>query len=175
MFRKVLGVKSGHAFDFLYDGEAYIVGDALIEHGNRSVAWNQIDYDALRRIRSFQSRRQQVPDKYIFAPPAGSGMVASIINPIKRDYSFVDLLKPEEAAVVPMLLALEPGSIARFSARLLRSLIERAVTASKAQLFLTTAATSTPLAGADIKFGEDIRNDSGRDTRSSIGYLRPTR
>jgi hypothetical protein len=31
------------------------------------------------------------------------------MNPIKREYSFVDLLKPENDAVVPLLLALEPG------------------------------------------------------------------
>jgi UDP-2,3-diacylglucosamine pyrophosphatase LpxH len=108
-FRRALGVKAGHDFEFLYDGEAYIVGDALIEHGNRYDAWNQIDYDALRRVRSFQSRRQDIPDEYNFTPPAGSEMVTSVINTIKLQYPFVDLLKPETAAVVPMLLALEPG------------------------------------------------------------------
>jgi hypothetical protein len=79
-FRRALGVKAGHDFEFLYDGEAYIVGDALIEHGNRYDAWNQIDYDALRRVRSFQSRRQEVP----FAPPAGSEMVTSVGRAQKR-------------------------------------------------------------------------------------------
>jgi UDP-2,3-diacylglucosamine pyrophosphatase LpxH len=108
-FRRALGVKAGHDFEFLYDGEAYIVGDALIEHGNRYDAWNQIDYDALRRVRSFQSRRQDIPDEYNFTPPAGSEMVTSVINTIKLQYPFVDLLKPETAAVIPMLLALEPG------------------------------------------------------------------
>jgi UDP-2,3-diacylglucosamine pyrophosphatase LpxH len=108
-FRRALGVKPGHDFEFLYDGEAYIIGDALIEHGNRYDAWNQVDHDALRRIRSFQSRLQDLPEEYTFVPPAGSEMVAGVINAIKLDYPFVDLLKPETAAVVPMLLALEPG------------------------------------------------------------------
>ena len=117
--RAAIGVKPGHDFEFILDGEAYIVGDALIEHGNRYDAWNQIDFDALRRVRSLMSRRQEVPAQYRFAPPAGSQMVATVINKIKTDYAFVDLLKPEDSAVVPILLALEPkyrdnlGPIAR--------------------------------------------------------------
>jgi UDP-2,3-diacylglucosamine pyrophosphatase LpxH len=108
-FRRELGVKRHHDFEFFYDGEAYIVGDALIEHGNRYDAWNQVDYDALRHIRSFQSRRQEVPPQYVFPPPPGSEMVRSVINPIKKEYAFIDLLKPETSAVAPILLALEPG------------------------------------------------------------------
>jgi hypothetical protein len=34
-------------------------------------------------------------------------LVTSAFNEIRVDYPFVDLLKPEESAVVPMLLALE--------------------------------------------------------------------
>src|SRR5262249_37777826 len=93
---------------FIYDGEAYAVGDALIEHGNRYDGFNVIDHDRLRRVRSLQSRRQAIPPEYAFAPPPGSRLVASIMNPIKQMYPFVDLLKPETEAVVPMLLALEP-------------------------------------------------------------------
>jgi UDP-2,3-diacylglucosamine pyrophosphatase LpxH len=106
--KHALGVKASHEFKFIYDGEAYVIGDALIEHGNRYDAWNQIDLDALRRVRSLVSRRQNIPRDYNFAPPAGSEMVSSVINRIKPDYPFVDLLKPEEAAVIPILLALEP-------------------------------------------------------------------
>jgi UDP-2,3-diacylglucosamine pyrophosphatase LpxH len=112
-FRHALGVKPEHDFEFLYDGEAYVVGDALIEHGNRYDDWNQVDYDALRHVRSAQSRRLDASKEHIFVPPAGSEMVTEVINAIKLDYPFVDLLKPETAAVVPMLLALEPGFRAR--------------------------------------------------------------
>ncbi len=115
-FRHALGVKPGHDFEFLYDGEAYVVGDALIEHGNRYDAWNQIDLDSLRRVRSLLSRRQDIPERYRFDPPAGSHMVASVINTIKIQYPFIDLLKPEEAAVVPILLALEPAYRSRLAA-----------------------------------------------------------
>lgn len=97
------------ALSFLYDGEGYAVGDALIEHGNRYDGFNVIDHDALRRVRSLQSRRQIVTEEDAFAPPAGSRLVCSVMNPIKKDYPFVDLLKPETEAVIPLLLALEPG------------------------------------------------------------------
>ena len=34
--------------------------------------------------------------------------MASVINPIKRDFPFIDLLKPESEPLVAVLLALEP-------------------------------------------------------------------
>src|SRR5262249_3011613 len=36
-------------------------------------------------------------------------MVSWVINEVKEDYKFIDLLKPENDAAVPFLLALEPG------------------------------------------------------------------
>ncbi len=95
-------------FSFIYDGEAYVIGDALIEHGNRYDAWNAVDHDALRRLRSLQSRGQET-SRAQFEPPAGSVLVSTIMNPIKSRYPFVDLLKPETSATLPILLALEPG------------------------------------------------------------------
>jgi UDP-2,3-diacylglucosamine pyrophosphatase LpxH len=159
-FRRALGVKAGHDFEFLHDGEAYIVGDALIEHGNRYDAWNQVDYDALRHIRSVQSRLLDVPEEHIFIPPAGSEMVTEVINTIKLDYPFVDLLKPETAAVVPMLLALEPG----FRSRL----------ATIALLYKRTrshglANAVTPKFGGDIRSERDMSVIPGEDIRSDTG------
>lgn len=94
---------------WIVDGQAYTIGDLLIEHGNRYDGFNVIDHDRLRRVRSAQSRRQRVPDGEGFEPPPGSRLVQQVMNPIKRDYPFVDLLKPETEAVVPLLIALEPG------------------------------------------------------------------
>lgn len=104
-----LGGSIHKGIGFLYDGEGYAVGDAFIEHGNRYDGFNVIDHDALRRLRSLQSRRQPIPADQYFPPPPGSRLVASIMNPIKRDYPFVDLLKPEVQTVIPILLALEPS------------------------------------------------------------------
>lgn len=107
--RELIGATGAADFEFLHDGEAYLAGDALIEHGNRYDAWNMVDYDGLRHLRSLQSRGQPVPESQEFHPPAGSFMVADVINPIKTSYAFIDLLKPETGATVPLVLALEPG------------------------------------------------------------------
>lgn len=100
---------TGH-FRFIYDGEAYVRGDLLIEHGNRYDPWNIIDHSALRQERSLLSRgfakRMQQRTTGAFVPPPGSFMVTKIINEIKQHYRFVDLLKPETEAVLPILLAL---------------------------------------------------------------------
>ena len=106
--RQVLGIKRHHQFKFIYDNEAYTVGPVLIEHGNRYDGFNTVDHDALRRLRSCQSRNMDLPEELHFTPPVGSQLVAEIMNPIKREYPFVDLLKPETEAVIPLLLALEP-------------------------------------------------------------------
>ena len=104
-----IGITGRHDFHFIYDGEAYIVGRALIEHGNRYDPFNVVDHDGLRRIRSLQSRHQPVTVKHAFAAPAGSHIVAEVMNPIKSDYRLIDLLKPETGAMMPVLMALEPG------------------------------------------------------------------
>ncbi len=100
-------------FKFIYDGEAYVKGALLIEHGNRYDNWNIIDHSALRQERSMLSRgfgkRIQQRTSGGFTPPPGSFMVIKVINEIKRKYRFVDLLKPENEAVLPILLALHPS------------------------------------------------------------------
>jgi UDP-2,3-diacylglucosamine pyrophosphatase LpxH len=104
----LLAVKDARGFRFVYDGEAYVVGDVLIEHGNRYDGWNVVDYDRLRRFRSESSRRLEISADARFFPPAGSELVQRVMNPIKEDYPFIDLLKPETDAALPLLIALEP-------------------------------------------------------------------
>jgi UDP-2,3-diacylglucosamine pyrophosphatase LpxH len=108
-----LGRASGMGrFRFLYDGEAYVRGDLLIEHGNRYDPWNMIDHSALRQERSMLSRglgaQMLSRSEGQFLPPPGSLMVTNVINHLKRQYRFVDLLKPEDKAAIPILLALHP-------------------------------------------------------------------
>jgi UDP-2,3-diacylglucosamine pyrophosphatase LpxH len=158
--KKALGVKPEHNFEFFYDGEAYTIGDALIEHGNRYDSWNQIDYDGLRHSRSFQSRRLPVPKEYMFTAPPGSDMVTKVINGIKRDYAFVDLLKPETAAVAPMLLALEPGYRSRIA--------DIALFYYRTRNHGLVSAT-TPRFGGDIRAEHDIDAMPGGDMAAGIG------
>jgi len=99
-------------FRFIYDGEAYVKGDLLIEHGNRYDPWNVVDHSALRQERSMLSRGlgKQMCERQSgnFSPPPGSVLVTKVINQIKKEYSFVDLLKPESHVVCAILLAIIP-------------------------------------------------------------------
>jgi UDP-2,3-diacylglucosamine pyrophosphatase LpxH len=99
-------------FKFIYDGEAYVKGDLLIEHGNRYDSWNIIDHSALRQERSMLSRglgaKMLERETGSFSPPPGSVLVTKVINKVKQHYRFVDLLKPEDKAVIPILLVLHP-------------------------------------------------------------------
>jgi UDP-2,3-diacylglucosamine pyrophosphatase LpxH len=92
---------------FLFDNQALDLGDVLIEHGNRYDAWNIVDHTALRQVRSAVSRRETPVD---FRAPAGSRLVIDVMNDIKEQLRFVDLLKPENDAVLPLLAALSPVS-----------------------------------------------------------------
>lgn len=107
----MLGDESGR-LTFVYDGEAYTRGRVLIEHGNRYDGWNMIDHSALRQERSVRSRGLPVEDRErderYFVPPPGTHLVIQFMNLIKSRYRFVDLLKPETNAVIPILIALEP-------------------------------------------------------------------
>jgi UDP-2,3-diacylglucosamine pyrophosphatase LpxH len=108
---RLLGAENAR-FQFLYDGEAYVVGGVLLEHGNRYDRWNRVDQSALRQERSVRSRRLPVREEdrrgRYFVPPAGTCLVVDFLNRIKERYRFIDVLKPEDNAALPLLLALEP-------------------------------------------------------------------
>jgi len=151
----ILGLQGSEDYNLIHNGEAYTVGDALIDHGNRYDSWNVVNYDALRRVCSLMSRRQPVPAKYAFDAPAGSKLVCQVMNPIKEDYAFIDLLQPVQEAAVPLLLALEPGF-----RRNIAEVAKLALQASRHGL----EAPALPSIGGDIRaeevgveaFGSDI-------------------
>jgi len=144
-FERAIGATRASRLLFLYDNEAYAVGDVLIEHGNRYDGWNMIDHDAVRRLRSAQSRRLTLPRKLAVSPPPGSLMVSEVLNDIKSTYPFVDLLKPETSAVVPILLALDP------------TLRDRLLRVAR---FAVKAAIRGPVAPAQPRFAGDIASGS---------------
>jgi len=97
-----------------YDGAGFAlrVGPArvLCVHGNEVDAWNYGDHETIRRIgRDLNARRDVEP----WIPNAGTQLVINVMNEVKLKYPFVDLLKPEKAAVVPILLTLEPALVSR--------------------------------------------------------------
>jgi UDP-2,3-diacylglucosamine pyrophosphatase LpxH len=107
--REHVGAARGGDYEFIAHGEAYRVGDVLVEHGNRVDDMNFVDYQVLRRLCGLVSRGLAVREEFLFEPPAGSKLVVEVINDIKKKYSFIDLLKPEAEAAFPVILALEPG------------------------------------------------------------------
>jgi UDP-2,3-diacylglucosamine pyrophosphatase LpxH len=94
---------------FLDDGQAYDLGEAVIDHGNLYDPANVVDHDRLRLLRSVYSRGAYDDAVDLFTPPAGSKLVADVMNPIKVAYGFIDLLKPESEPLFALLLALEPS------------------------------------------------------------------
>jgi UDP-2,3-diacylglucosamine pyrophosphatase LpxH len=90
--------------DFLYDNEAFSHGKVLIEHGNRFDEWNAVPHGAFRRARSQLSRGRAIQPEFPGLP--GSQLVVDVMNQLKKDYAFVDLLKPENAGALPVLAAL---------------------------------------------------------------------
>ncbi len=93
---------------FIYDNEAFTLGPVLIEHGNRYDEWNAVPHSALRRVRSRQSRG--LPARHFPSVP-GSQLVVEVMNKLKAEYSWVDLLKPENAGALPMLAAVGAGDL----------------------------------------------------------------
>jgi UDP-2,3-diacylglucosamine pyrophosphatase LpxH len=93
--------------ELVYDNQALGRGPVIIEHGNRYDSWNAIAHDSLRQFRSRLTRGNTSEE---FAPPPGSELVVQVMNELKARYSFVDLLKPETGAVLPILAALGAGT-----------------------------------------------------------------
>lgn len=82
----------------------------LCLHGNEVDQWNVTDYEKLRRIGRDTLKGIRVDP---WAPNAGSRMVVEVMNSIKAEWPFVDLLKPETRAVPLVLLALKPEFAAK--------------------------------------------------------------
>jgi hypothetical protein len=90
---------------WLVHGEALRlrVGDAVVlaEHGNSLDPWNRIDHAALQSALSLASRN--LSDVSDYQPPPGSRLVLEVVNVLRKDYGWVDCLKPETEAVLPLL------------------------------------------------------------------------
>lgn len=107
---EVLGARQarGH-LRWVLDNEALLVGDTIVEHGNRYDRANRVDHDRLRALRSARSRWRFSDEATAdFKPPPGSTFVAEVMNPLKRQLPFIDLLKPESEPLFALVLALKP-------------------------------------------------------------------
>jgi UDP-2,3-diacylglucosamine pyrophosphatase LpxH len=103
-----------HDVLFVFDGRAYQVGGALIEHGNRYDDANANDFSHLRALASFLSRGETPTAAAKIDVSTGSQLVVRVVNPLKKVYPFVDLLKPEGELLAYLLFALEPSLVRKY-------------------------------------------------------------
>lgn len=89
---------SGGRVELRLDGRPLRLANAVIEHGHAYDGWNAVFPEQLQSLIATGDARG--------APP-GSHLVASVMNPLKKSFAFVDLLKPEEETVIPVLLTLD--------------------------------------------------------------------
>jgi UDP-2,3-diacylglucosamine pyrophosphatase LpxH len=90
---------------WLVQGEALRlrIGKAvvLVEHGNILDPWNRINHAALQGALSLSSRN--LSDVSDYQPPPGSRLVLKVVSQLRDQYTWVDCLKPETEAVLPLL------------------------------------------------------------------------
>lgn len=153
--RRLLDVLGPGRVEFIYDNQAFTLGPVLVEHGDRYDDWNAVAHDDLREVRSRLSRGERAE----FAPPPGSRMVVDLVNPTKRQLAFVDLLKPEDAALLPFLALLAPDRYAQVAIALrngIRALRVRygADQEPKDRNFVGAPVSHTPLGTATLGTGD---------------------
>jgi UDP-2,3-diacylglucosamine pyrophosphatase LpxH len=79
------------------------VGNAvvLVEHGNILDPWNRINHTTLQGALSLASRN--LSDLSDYRPPPGTRLVLEVMNELRLSYQWIDSLKPETEAVLPLL------------------------------------------------------------------------
>lgn len=103
-------------FSTIGAGYSCRVGNARVfcTHGNEVDAWNFVRYEDLAKVaRRLNAGCSLQPSEW--EPNAGTKMVKDIMNEVKRQYSWIDLLKPEMKAAVGVLLAIDPGQVGKFN------------------------------------------------------------
>lgn len=100
-------------FELVYNNEPLVLGDAIIEHGNHSDDMNRVAWDQVLRRCAEEPRRLSKSERTEVLPPPGSRIVERLMNPLKARYPFVDLLKPETRAALPILVALDPSVLVK--------------------------------------------------------------
>lgn len=109
--RSLLQEALGPSAVLALEGEAWRRGGLWIDHGNLVDPWNCVNHTKLRKLAAhsadFAALGEEERRDLLRVPP-GSQLVVDVMNGIKQRYSFVDLLKPETQAVLPLLAVLEP-------------------------------------------------------------------
>jgi UDP-2,3-diacylglucosamine pyrophosphatase LpxH len=128
-----------------FEGTGYRcrVGNAqvLCVHGNEVDDWNLTDHETIRRMGRDAVQERPVND---WVPNAGTQLVITIMNDLKKHYPFIDLLKPEKEAVVPAILALQPDQRDKV----------RAIAATAGRLFIDKFRRRTGFLGNELPLAD---------------------
>ena len=95
-------------------GYACRVGRARVfcTHGNEVDPMNWVNYDLLGQLaNAINAGRPGNADNW--KPNGGTRLVKDVMNLVKRNYPFVDLLKPETAAIAAVLMAIDKETFSR--------------------------------------------------------------
>lgn len=98
-------------------GYTCMVGGARVycTHGNEVDAWNYNRYEDLARVgRRLNAGASFAPTDW--KPNAGTKMVKEVMNSVKVDYRWIDLLKPEGSAALGTLLVIAPEQLGKLQA-----------------------------------------------------------
>jgi UDP-2,3-diacylglucosamine pyrophosphatase LpxH len=102
---------SAGRIEFAVEGTGYscFVGRVRVfcTHGNEVDGWNLIDHDALCRLVRDQNAGMPF-NASAWTPNAGTRLVRDVMNRVKRQRPWVDLLKPEKNVVLGVLLTIDP-------------------------------------------------------------------
>ncbi|MBQ0928922.1 metallophosphoesterase [Ideonella alba] len=104
-----LAARSRVEFSTTGGGWTCLVGGARVycTHGNEVDAWNFNRYEDLARAgRRLNAGQRMEPAEW--TPNAGTRMVKEVMNSVKKQYPWIDLLKPETQAAVGTLLVMAP-------------------------------------------------------------------
>ena len=167
---------------FAADGAGYrcSVGRVRVfcTHGNEVDGWNVVDHDALRRLARAQNAGLSF-DASAWTPNAGTRLVRDVMNRVKRQRPWVDLLKPERKVVLGALLTIDPGLVRHVPAvlpiarnRVVGELRKHGILGATPGASDDVMATAEPVALSDVVGPELERAIAG--TTPSPAILRPT-
>lgn len=106
--RNKLLLELGENVNFIYDDPFTIDNLVLIEHGNRYDKSNvAAPYSSLRELEKDISNNNGVNN---FCGILGSQFVIEVMNELKEEYKFVDLLKPEFTGAIPLIAVIKPAA-----------------------------------------------------------------
>lgn len=87
------------------DGTPVRLGTTVVLHGNADDAWNHVPHG---RLSDFAAGAAVDSAEIVVT---GSELVTEVMNDLKQDHPWVDLLKPETSAVFPLLAVLYPSTV----------------------------------------------------------------